>query len=136
MSNCAAKTMEWQSLKHDTFGDSPELADSLLALILAGTKTASCWAAREGDKQVGALEVVCDGRGVPRCVLETLELRLLPFDQVDAAFARDEGEGDLTLEWWRDAHRRFFERNGGWTPDMPLWCERFRVVHVIADNER
>jgi len=32
------------------FGDTPELANELLALVLAGKKTATCWAASEGLK--------------------------------------------------------------------------------------
>lgn len=35
-----------------SFGDSPELADELLDLVLLGKKTATCWAASEGDKRV------------------------------------------------------------------------------------
>ena len=35
------------------FGDSPALADELLALVLAGKKTATCWAASEGDRSLG-----------------------------------------------------------------------------------
>ena len=45
-----------------------------------------------------------------------------------------EGEGDLSLDWWRDAHRRYFERNGGFNPDMMLWCEHFRVVAVFEEK--
>ena len=123
--------MDWELLPRATFGDSPELADRLADLIVAGKKTATCWAAREGEKQLGQREVLCSGNGVPLCILETLELRLMRFDEVDALFARDEGEGDLSLAWWRDVHREFFERNGGWSPDMLLWCERFRVVMRI-----
>ena len=37
---------------HLRFGDSPALADELLALVLAGKKTATCWAASEGGKGV------------------------------------------------------------------------------------
>jgi uncharacterized protein YhfF len=34
-------------------------------------------------------------------VLETTDLRVIPFGEVDAQFAFDEGEGDRTLAWWR-----------------------------------
>ena len=33
---------------------------------------------------------------------------------------------------WRDAHQRYFTRNGGFAPDMLLNCERFRLVEVIS----
>ena len=35
------------------------------------------------------------------CVIQTTEIRHLPFDEVDAQFAFDEGEGDQSLEYWR-----------------------------------
>ena len=51
-----------------------------------------------------------------------------------AEFAAAEGEGDKTLEWWREAHWNFFSRECEElkiTPseDMMLVLERFKVVH-------
>jgi len=116
------------------FGDSPELADELLALVLAGTKTATCGALHHfgGDEPVpeaGRRDVVLDGRGRPACVIETASVLIQRFDQVDEAFALAEGEGPYAA--WREAHIAYFERNGGYAPDMMLVCERFRVVHVF-----
>ena len=34
------------------------------------------------------------------------------FGDVDAQFAWTEGEGDRTLEYWREAHIRFFAAEG------------------------
>lgn len=108
-------------LERFSFGDSPAMADELLALVLTGRKTATCWAARDfGPTPVGARSVILDGVGKPRAIIEAIEVRLVRFCYVDDVFARDEGEGDLTLSWWRDAHRRFFERNGGFSDDMEL----------------
>lgn len=121
--------MDIQGLERFSFGDSAELADQLLALVLSGQKTATCWAARDGAlTTVGKRMVVCDSAGEPRAVIETVELIRRRFADVDAAFARDEGEGDLSLAWWRDAHQAYFERNGGFADDMEVCCERFRVV--------
>lgn len=38
---------DWRSRDTFSFGDSPELADELAQLVLAGKKTATCWAASE-----------------------------------------------------------------------------------------
>ena len=123
----------WNGLDAHMFGDGPELADELLALILAGKKTASCWDAAEGLKGavVGKPFAVKSGAGVVRCVQETIELTQRRYCDVDAAFAFEEGEDDRTLASWRDGHRAYFTRNGGFAPDMLLWCERFRLVEVI-----
>jgi len=125
---------EIENLERFHFGDSAGLADSLLELVLAGGKTATCWDAALGQlTEVGKLMVACDGQGRPRAVLRTLKLTQTRFCDVTAEFARKEGEGDLSLEWWRDAHERYFRRTGAFSPDMMLWCEAFEVVARIAD---
>lgn len=116
-----------------SFGDSAELADELLELVLIGKKTATAWAAAEGDKGVvvGKRWIVKDGQGRSGAILETVELTRRRFGDVDAAFAHDEGEGDRSLAWWREAHRRYFTRRGEFSPDMELYCERFRLIEAV-----
>src|SRR5262245_41632091 len=123
---------DWRDLESFAFGDSPQLADELLGLVLEGKKTATCWFASDGwQTKIGERMVVCDGQRRPRAVIETVELTQRCFHEVDAAFAHDEGEGDRTLAYWRAAHERFFRRQGTFAPDMLLCCERFRLVKVI-----
>lgn len=74
-----------------------------------------------------------DGRGEPRCVIETVEITYRRFNDVDAAFAYDEGEGDRSLAYWRNAHRTYFSRLGRFSEDMMLMCERFRLIEVFGD---
>ena len=124
--------MNWRALEAFSFGDSPALADELAALVLAGVKCATCSAASEGPQtEVGKHMVVLNGSGQPVAVIETIELTQRRFNEVDAAFAYDEGEGDRSLAYWRDAHRRYFTRLGQFSEDMLLYCERFRVVERI-----
>jgi uncharacterized protein YhfF len=124
----------------EQFGDSPELADELGALIVAGTKTATCsslweWEA-DGDSPptVGYITIVLNGENKPLCIIETTEVSVRAYNEVDAQFAYDEGEGDRSLQHWRDGHWYFFSRSlpkigKEPTPDMPLVCERFRVIY-------
>jgi uncharacterized protein YhfF len=125
--------MEWRDLESFAFGDSPELADQLLALVLEGKKRATCWAVSEGMKgaEIGKPMVVRDGAGRPRAVVQTIELTRRRFDEVDSSFAYDEGEGDRSLAYWRAAHQNFFTRLKLYEPDMMLWCERFKLVMMI-----
>ena len=116
------------------FGDSPELADALLALVLSGKKTATCGPLRDieaGEPMpvVGRRDVVRDGRDKPACVIETIEVTQVRFDDVGEDFAVAEGEGPY--DEWRQGHIDFFTRNGGWTGDMMLVCERFKLVEVF-----
>jgi uncharacterized protein YhfF len=82
----------------------------------------------------GEVSIVLDGTGEPLCIIETTEVEVRRFDEVDEAFARDEGEGDRSLAYWREAHRGFFSRTlpgigRRFSEDMPLVCERFRVIY-------
>lgn len=121
------------------WGDSPEMATELGELIKAGTKTATCssvweWE-HEGEKwpDVGHLTIVLNGQGEPMCIVETTEVTIRAYNQVDSQFARDEGEGDRTLHYWQEVHKRFFTRaldkiGLAFSEDMPLVCERFRKI--------
>ena len=119
------------------FGDSAAMADELLALVVAGVKTATCGAARDfppgsaARPAVGRRDIVLNGSGHPSAVIETIEVRERRFDEVDEAFAFDEGEGLRTLSDWREGHEIYFRRNGGFARDMMLVCERFRLVEVL-----
>jgi uncharacterized protein YhfF len=124
--------MQWRDLETFSFGDNPALADELAALVLEGRKTATCWAASDGaTTEVGKRMVMLDGAGKPLAVLETVELTRHRFNEMDAAFAYDEGEGDQSLAFWQEAHRIYFTRKGQFAEDMLLYCERFRLIERI-----
>ncbi len=121
------------------FGDTPALADELLALVLAGPKRATAGLVidfeRLGDllPEPDVHAVVLEGRGEPGCIIRATEVTVRPFDQVDARFAWDEGEDDRTLASWRAQHRRYFTRQcPGWgisfDEHMPVVLTRFELV--------
>ena len=122
------------------WGDSPQMADELGAVISDGTKTATCsalWAYEaEGEPlpEVGSKTIVLNGNGDPLCIIETTEVEVKSYNEVDARFAYEEGEGDRSLDYLREAHWRFFSRtlpNIVKEPktDMSLVCERFHIVY-------
>ena len=128
---------EYRTLRSFAFGDSPALADELVDLVLKGVKTATCSTEDEPNTlKPGERWIVLDGHGEPRCVIESTEVTYRRYSEVDAAFARDEGEGDRSLAYWREAHRRYFGRLGRFSEDMMLMCERFRLVEVFAKAEQ
>ena len=126
---------KYQGLRSFAFGDGPELADELLELVMNGVKTATCSTEDEPNTSTpGECWIVLDGRGEPACVIETTDVTYRRFGEVDAGFAYEEGEGDRSLAYWRDAHRRYFGRQGKFSEDMMLMCKRFRLVEVFADR--
>jgi uncharacterized protein YhfF len=111
----------YAGLDHDNyvvgaFGNSPEMATELADLVMAGIKRATASLAldygegREPMPKPGDFVMMLDGVGRPRFIWQTTEVTIKPLSQVDEAFARDEGEGDRTRDWWLDAHRRYFAR--------------------------
>lgn len=122
------------------FGDSPSMVDDLGQLVLAGIKRAtagSVWSyesSGQGVPKPGDLSVVTDSNNVPLCIIETVQVDIVPFDDVTEEFAATEGEGDGSLDYWREAHLNYFtrecERSGRkFSGEMLLACERFRVVY-------
>ena len=118
-----------------SFGDSIELADQLGRLVLQGIKTATCCRyLGENLVEEAGPSIIVDGKGQPLCVVETTEITVRRYKDVDAKFAADEGEGDRSLNYWRDAHWNFFTHEGAQegyevSEDMLLECERFRVLY-------
>ncbi len=122
------------------FGNSPEMASDLAALVICGEKTAT--ASLEAVNRIKPQEtpipdgysVVTDFFGEPLCVIQTVEIRHIPFDEVDPQFASDEGEGDQSLEFWRIAHHAYFTREAAelgvdFDERSLICCERFRLLY-------
>ena len=132
----SAVPQQYQGLRSFAFGDGPALADELLDLVIKGVKTATCSTEDEPNTSTpGERWIVRDGRGEPRCIIESLEVSYRRYNEVDAAFAREEGEGDRSLAYWREAHRRYFGRQGKFSEDMMLMCERFRLVEIFEGRK-
>jgi uncharacterized protein YhfF len=121
------------------FGSSPAMGDSLLGLMLRGQKRATAYLLRDVEvggetmSRVGGHVVVLDGAGRPRAIWRTRTVEVKPLDQVDAAFAWDEGEGDRTRADWLAMHADYFAARAKaegfvFDPTMPAVFERFILV--------
>ncbi|HBM58247.1 ASCH domain-containing protein [Salipiger marinus] len=123
------------------FGDSKALCDRILALVRAGTKTATCEAARHygpgGDAwpEVGRRDVALEWDGRPAVMIETVSVETRRWSEMDADLVAAQGEF-RDLAQWQQEYRAYFERNGGWSEDMKIMCERFRVVEDYAGGRR
>ncbi|GAB4591847.1 ASCH domain-containing protein [Edwardsiella tarda] len=129
-------TMKYPGVDAWQMGDSPELASELADLIKRGIKTASCrsfssYQREESAPRIGGYNIILDGQNVPVCVIRLVSMRLMRFCDVTEAFARKEGEGDLSLEYWRKEHQRFFTREGHFSEEMELIAEEFELVELL-----
>jgi len=98
-----------------------EIADQLLDLYLTGKKSAGSGLEKDyllsGDElpSVGNHWIILDSQKNPRCIVKTIKVEVHQFDQVPEMVAIAEGEGDLSLNFWREAHVNFF------TPYLEEW---------------
>ena len=126
------------------FCDNQADADALVSLVLSGQKRATAgllWSYEtEGEPVpgVGDLSIVTDWSGRARCVIRTSSVELVPFDAVTPEFAAIEGEGDGSLEYWREAHQAAFGRElaaAGREFDSHalVVCQCFEVVYKADD---
>lgn len=118
------------------FGDSPQMADELAALVISGAKTAtcsafSCYDADEPLPQIGRYNIILNGAGFPVCVIRITTLQLVRFNEVTHPLAAREGEGDLSLAYWQREHQAFFTREGSFHREMELVFELFETVEVL-----
>lgn len=128
------------------FGLGRDDAEELANLVLAGKKRATAslvWEYEDKPEDApipGGYSVVTDYAGKPKCVLRTVELRVVPFSEVDAQFAFDEGEGDRSLDYWREVHWDYFSKRCaeiGKSPnlEMPVNCEGFELLYPKIKND-
>ena len=118
------------------FGEKP---DELAELVRLGRKTAtsSAFPAYEAGGEplprVGEYSVIIDSLGQAVCVIRTTKVCIVPFDEVTERHAALEGEGDLSLGFWRTIHRAFFSAemeaiHQAFSEKMNVVCEEFTKV--------
>lgn len=86
----------------------------LVDAILDGRKTTTTSLAQEYEigqetlPRSGQRSVVVDSNNQPVCVIETMEVRIVPLGEVDFRHVVDEGEGHATVADWRKGHEDFW----------------------------
>ena len=127
------------------FGDSEHLSRDLADLVLHGPKRATAgllWDAELDPTMMpvlGGYSLVTDHAGTPLLIIRTTQVEVRPYDKVDADFAAAEGEGDGSLDFWRDAHWAYFSRRCaalGRTPsdDMPVILDHFALIYPTGPS--
>ncbi|WP_166416848.1 ASCH domain-containing protein [Cochlodiniinecator piscidefendens] len=122
------------------FGDSEKRCNRLISLVREGKKTANCDALSVfGDDeaalpQVGRCDIATTWDDVPALVLKTTGVKQIRFCDVTEDMALADGEND-SLAGWQQTHKAYFERNGGFDPEMILVFEHFELIENLAGRE-
>ncbi|MBB2481932.1 ASCH domain-containing protein [Bacillus sp. APMAM] len=120
------------------FGADP---DNLAQLVVEGIKTATCSAhifyelENEPLPTTDDYSIILNSQDKPVAIIKTIDVKVLPMNEVPEEFAVAEGEGDRTYRYWKEAHEKFFQSElkkigKEFREDMLLVCERFEVVDI------
>lgn len=121
--------------------------DKLAELVLQGKKfgTASSYDEyvmediTDEIPKVGDYSVILNSMDEAVCVIRDYDVYIRPFGDVPPFHAYAEGEGNMSLEYWRDVHTSFFKECLDET-DMPfnqeskIICEKFSVEYIPGEN--
>lgn len=121
------------------FCDNSHDADLCAELVASGKKRATAPSVAElklaGDPmpRVGDLAIVTNWAGTAVAIIRTMSVEIKRFSEIDDAFARAEGEGDLSLKWWRAAHLSYYRNilaGSQYEVDdnLEIICEHFELV--------
>lgn len=113
-------------------------ANELLRLVLIGQKqaTSSSFLAYQIEKEkipkVGDLSIITNWDGIPKAVIESTNITIIPFKDITFNMCKKEGE-DENLESWREKHIKFFSCEGDivgykFTEEMLVVFEEFKLV--------
>lgn len=130
---------EDQTFQVDTMGDSESLCNELITLIQEGKKTATCCtlAIYEAENlpipKAEDLWIITDHHECPKLLVQTKKVHITPFKDVPESFARKEGEGDLSYQYWYEGHWAYFTRNSPkgveFNADSLIVCEEFALLY-------
>lgn len=133
--------LETKKLDEDTdytqifrVGSNEGESNRLLKRILRGKKRATtCLYTDDILPDKGDYGIVTDWDGVPRCVIKTTRVKIIPFNKITLEQALKEGEAE-TLEEWRETHRAVYTRNAEqldleFSEDIKIVYEEFRVEY-------
>lgn len=134
IAKCKIEDCEYQAW---AFGDD---ADLLAELVINDDKTATASAyplyelENEPLPKIGEYSVILNSIGEAICVIQTTKVYVVPFCNVSEEHAFKEGEGDKSLSFWRNGHKKFFteclsEVGKEFNEYMKVVCEEFKVVY-------
>lgn len=108
--------------------------DALFDLVLMGKKHGTCCLYDTDDKisKVGDIETIYNSKN-QEIKIQITRVKKCRFCDIDANWAKIEGEGDLSLEYWQKVHLDFFrqEKNNFKTTDI-LELNEFVVLETVT----
>ena len=119
---------QWQ------FAGSMRQCNMLFELVKSGVKMATCWL-YEGEVDLHEFSVLTNWDKTEKLLLKTTKVEIKKFSEVTEEHAFKEGEGDRTLQHWREVHLKFFkerclQKGMKFDENTQIVCEEFEVVEL------
>ncbi len=116
--------------------------DLLVDLVLKRKKTATagaydCYIFENAQiPLIGGYNIILNSLDEAVCITKTVNVYIEHFKDVSKEHAQKEGEGDLSLTYWREVHKCFFKKelkeiNKEFSNDMLVVCEEFECVYPL-----
>lgn len=123
------------------FENNEKAANELLNLVLQGKKraTSSAYIVYELEglsiPKIGDQSIVTYFDGTKGCLIETTDVKIIPYNEMTYDIIKLEGE-DENLESWKYNHEKFFKEDGRlygyeFSEDMLVVFEIFDVIKVF-----
>lgn len=104
--------------------------NNLIKLVLEGKKVATSYLCSEKDlPKIGEKSIICYDDNSEACIVKTKDCKVIEFKDMTEDLCRLEGEGDLSLEYWKNVHLDFFKSfDNNFNENSKIIFEIFEVV--------
>ena len=85
--------------------------NKLIELVLSNKKRATSSLYIDGAKLpiIGEESIICYDNDSLACIVKTIDFKIMRFNEMTEEYAKLEGEGDLSLDYWKNVHYTFFK---------------------------
>ncbi len=123
------------------FCDNKKDANECAELVVKGIKQAtatSLWWYKKNNEQlpkVGDQYIVTDWNGNAKAIIKTTKIEQVPYNKITPEFAKIEGEGDKSLDYWKRVHEAYYKREmephgDKFDENMIIVCEYFKTIYL------
>jgi len=107
--------------------------NELIELVITAKKTATTSNYNKNElPKIGEETILCYDNGIEACIVKTVDYKIMKFNEMTEELAKLEGEGDLSLDYWKNTHYNFFKSyNPDFNIQTPIIFEIFEVTKVL-----
>ena len=110
--------------------------ENLIDLVLTGKKKATTSLYTGELPIIGEESIICFSDGSYACIVKTIDYKIMKFNEMTEENAKLEGEGNLTLDYWRKAHYDFFKSlDSSFSEESKIIFEIFEVTKKFYNEK-